>query len=182
MTPRFLDIVCRMPANSPRLALLTVLTLAAGVAVACDGGTTPEPSPDHDLLTQIQDDKYEGWARPAGYEEEPRPTNSPHGGVVVVYTNAVVVDAVANKDGLGLTAWPDDATIVLEGFVDAMATEPAQIAVMQKRHGSWYWEQYQAEDLERPRFAGRPDICLGCHSAGQDFVRSFALPKLVVEE
>ena len=173
-----------MPANPPRMALLTVLTglgLVGSVVVACDGDTTPAPAPDHELLTQVQDDDYRGWARPAGYDAR-KPSNSTHGGAVEVFTNAVVAEALANKDGLGLTAWPENATIVIEGYADEMVGEFGQIAVMQKQHGTWYWEQYQADDLERPRFRGRPDICLGCHIGGQDFVRSFGLPKPVEEK
>ena len=173
-----------MPANPPRLALTCLVGVAClmGVALvtACDD-TTPAAAPDNELLAQVQAAKYGEWARPGGYDEA-RPSNSPHGPAVEVFTNAVVEQAVANEDGLGRTAWPEDATVVLVGHADVTNTAPTQIAVMQKRHGTWYWEQYQADDLEQPRFSGRPDICLGCHSSGQDFIRSFALPKPVVEE
>ena len=176
-----------MTAKPPRTALSTAvvgmtmaLFMVMVMTMACDD-STPALQPDHELLTQVQEDKYGAWARPAGYDE-PRPTNSPHGAVVEVFTNAVVEQAVANEDGLGRTAWPEDATVVLVGYGEPMASELSQISVMQKRHGTWYWEQYQAQDLERPRFAGRPDICLGCHSNGQDFIRSFALPKPVEDK
>ncbi len=171
-----------MTATSPRPPPVQILTgmVMALVIAGCDGDTTPAPEANHDLLTQVQADNYRTWARPAGREER-KASNAPHGGTVEVFTNAVVAEAVANKDGLGRTAWPEDATVVLEGYADLMAGDPVQIAIMQKRHGVWYWEQYQAEDLEQPRFAGRPDICVGCHSGGQDFVRSFGLPKAVEE-
>jgi hypothetical protein len=172
-----------MPANPPRTALPTCLVGLAGVVsvvIACDGAT-PAPQPDNELLMQVQAAKFGEWARPAGYDGA-RPTNSPHGPVVEVFMNAVVERAVANADGLGLAAWPEDATVVLVGHAGVMDTAATQIAVMQKRHGTWYWEQYQADDLEQPRFSGRPDICLGCHSSGQDFIRSFALPRPVEDE
>ncbi|HEY0138161.1 MAG TPA: hypothetical protein VGB85_28940 [Nannocystis sp.] len=172
-----------MTANSPRMALSTCLVgwvMSVVMVTACDD-PPPAPQPDNELLTQVQAANYEEWARPAGYDE-PRPSNSPHGPAVEVFTNAVVEEAVANEDGLGRTAWPEDATVVLVGRASVLVTEASQISVMQKRHGVWYWEQYQADDLSRPRFSGRPDICLGCHSSGQDFIRSFGLPKPVVEE
>ena len=151
------------------------------VVAGCDGATELELAPDHELLTQVQEANYRTWGRPAGREMR-RASTGPHGSAVDVYIDAVVVAAAANEDGLGRTAWPEDATIVVEGFAGLMDEAPAQIAIMQKRHGAWYWEQYQGEELERPRFAGRPDVCIGCHSGGQDFVRSFALPKPVEEK
>lgn len=159
---------------------LVILGLA-GLLAGCDGEIEPEPAPDHELLTQVQAAKYRTWPRPSGREMR-KGSAGPHGFAVDVFINEVVVEAAANKDGLGRMAWPEDATIVVEGFAAPMDEAPTQIAVMQKRHGSWYWEQYQAEDLERPRFAGRPDVCVGCHGGGQDFVRSFALPKPVAKK
>ncbi len=171
---------------SARPLLLTVALLAA----ACDGDSAPVSEPEYTLLTEVQRDDYQAWARAPGHDAR-KPTNAPHGRGVEVYVNEVMVDALANVDGLGLTAWPEGGTIVLEGFAEAKLPEgadpvvdrgtPTQVAIMQKQHGAWYWEQYQAEDLERPRFAGRPDVCVGCHVGTADFVRGFALPKPVEE-
>lgn len=171
-----------MPATSPRPAPAVVILTAlwCGV-VACDGYSEPEPAPDHALLTEVEEARYDEWARPKGFDE-PKASNGPHGAAVLVYINPAVAEAIANEDGLGRTAWPEDATIVLTGDPNVTGGTAAQIAIMQKRHGTWYWEQYQGDDRERPRFAGRPDICLGCHSGGQDFVRSFGLPEPVEEE
>jgi hypothetical protein len=167
-----------------------LLLFAALLAAACDGDAAPVSAPDHALLSEVQKQGYHDWARAPGHEAR-KPTNAPHGRGVEVYTDETMVDALANVDGQGLTEWPEGATIVLEGFAAAKLPEgadpvadrgePEQIAIMQKRSGTWYWEQYQADDLERPRFAGRPDVCVGCHIGTQDFVRGFSLPKLVEE-
>lgn len=154
------------------LGLIALLLLPG-----CDDGAPP-PLPDNELLVEVQNAKYREWARAPGKDGRAA-SLAPHGGFVEVFNNEVVVQALANEDGLGLTSWPDGSTIVLEGYVDPETADLAQIAIMQKRHGTWHWEQYQADQLERPRFSGRPDVCLGCHDTGQDFTRSFALPKLV---
>jgi hypothetical protein len=65
--------------------------------------------------------------------------------------------------------------VVLAGFDALEDGSLVQVAVMQKRDGVWRWEQYDGAS-EKPRFSGRPDVCVGCHSAGEDFVRSFRLP------
>lgn len=159
-----------------RAPLVALLVVCGG----CDADNPP-PLPDNELLVEVQKAKYTRWMRAPGKDER-TPSQAPHAGAVEVFINEVIVEALANKDGLGLTEWPEGATAVLEGYVDTETTELAQVAIMQKRHGVWYWEQYQAENLEAPRFSGRPDICLGCHNTGQDFTRSFSLPKVVEEE
>lgn len=159
--------------------ILAALVLFAAVAAACDSEEA-QPLPDNDLLVAVQQAKYREWQRGPGTDER-KPTLAPHAGAVEIFVNDVVVKARANEDGLGRTEWPEGSTVVLEGYSNVETAELAQLAIMQKRHGVWRWEQYQAEDLERPRFAGRPGVCLGCHNTGQDFTRSFSLPKPVEE-
>lgn len=154
---------------------LILLAFSAG----CDSAASEE-LPDNDLLLEVQKAKYREWDRGPGKDER-TPSLAPHAGAVEVFINDVVAEALANADGLGLKAWPEGSTVVLEGYVDVETTELAQLAIMQKHHGVWRWEQYQGDELERPRFKGRPDVCLGCHDTGQDFTRSFSLPKVVEE-
>ena len=165
-------------AMSVRAAMIVLAATMAGAA--CDQEAPPE-LPDNDLLLAVQKAKYDEWARAPGRDER-KATLAPHSWAVDIFVNDVVEEALANKDGLGLLKWPEGSTIVLEGYADLETTELAQVAIMQKHHGVWRWEQYQAEDLERPRFKGRPDVCLGCHNTGQDFTRSFSLPDPVEEE
>ncbi len=174
-----------MPASSPRLALaaLAAAGLAAVMvapAAGCDG-EGPMPAPNNELLTQVIEQGYRDWARAPGRDERTAST-SPHGAAVDIFVNEVVAEGLANVAGLGLTAWPNGATIVLSGHVDLTSREPLQLAIMQKRNGAWYWEQYQADEPEQPRFAGRPDVCLGCHINANDFVRSFPLPAAAAKE
>jgi len=169
-----------MLANRPRPLLLAVWPVLVVAALsACDGDPGFTPAPDHELLTQVQDEEYRAWSRVPGREMR-QATQAPHGGLVDIFINEPVAEAVANEDGLGRTAWPEGSIIVLEGYADEVTTTLSQLAIMQKRHGVWYWEQYQGDDFERPRFSGRPDVCLGCHNTGQDFTRSFPLPKMVM--
>jgi len=161
---------------SGRLVWLWV-ALALGLA-ACDGDTGFTSAPDHELLTQVQDEKYREWSRVPGRDMR-RPTNAPHGHQVEIFINTPLADALANADGLGRTSWPEGSIAVLEGFADGVTTDLEMLVIMQKRYGVWYWEQYQGDDFERPRFSGRPEVCLGCHNTGQDFTRSFGLPKVV---
>lgn len=156
--------------------LASLITLAA-----CDGDGAAGPAGDNDLLQQVQEQGWTDWAR-SPTNEERRASTAPHGGWVEIYTNEDIVAALANIDGKGLTAWPEDSTIVLAGFAEEKSADPVQLAIMQKRHGVWYWEQYDATNLERPRFSGRPDICVGCHAESSDFVRSFPLPKPVEDD
>jgi hypothetical protein len=147
---------------------------------ACDDAPAPEP-PNNALLVEVQQAEYRTWTRAPGKDMR-APSLAPHGGYVEVFINEVVAAALENKDGLGLTKWPEGATLVLEGYADPETADLVQISIMHKRHGVWRWEQYAADDLEQPRFSGRPDVCVGCHNTGQDFTRSFSLPKPVEEE
>lgn len=151
----------------------------AGIAAALAGlaaGACTEPlqpvTDDGTLLGAVGD--YTEWARPKNREER-EPVVAPHGGFVDIYIDEVVEDTLAKVHPNGLSAWPEGATIVLAGFDALEDGTLVQVAVMQKRHGAWKWEQYDGDSSE-PRFSGRPDVCVGCHSAGEDFVRSFKLP------
>ncbi len=138
--------------------------------------------PGNELLQAVEAANYREWGRPPGREAR-LPTTAPHGRGVEIFLNPVMAEALANADGKGLTAWPNGAIVVLEGYAVATApehpdgAEPLQVAIMQKQNNVWYWEQYQAEDWSQPRFSGRPDVCLGCHINNHDYLRSTVLPK-----
>lgn len=146
--------------------------VCAGLA-GCDEPQAPIVA-EETILSQIGD--YAGWARPMTRQMRAASTTL-HGSFVDVYVNDVVAADEANvmpPEG-GLKAWTDGAVMVIEGFDMLEGGTRVQRALMQKRRGVWYWEQYLG-DASEPRFSGRVDVCRGCHSSGQDYVRSFRLP------
>ena len=155
-----------------RAAIAALAVLGPGLLLAgCEEPLQPVSEPPT-LLAEAGD--YTTWARPKNRAER-QPVVAPHGGFVDIYINDVVVADQAMVLPEGLPAWSDEAMVVLAGY-DAMAGGSlVQVAVMQKQGGVWAWEQYDGSSDE-PRFSGRPDVCVGCHSAGEDFIRSFRLP------
>lgn len=158
-------------AMSTRRRAATLWTLVGALAGSCSEPLQPV-SERATLLAEVGD--FTAWARPKGREER-KPVVAPHGAFVDIYINEVVEDDLAMVLPEGLSRWSEGATIALAGYDAMEGGTLVQVALMQKRHGVWRWEQYDG-DSEEPRFSGRPDVCVGCHSAGEDFVRSFKLP------
>lgn len=156
---------------STRRLAATLGALAGALAGACSEPLQPVTD-DTTLLGAVGD--FTTWARP-GNREERQPVVAPHGGFVDIYINDVVAADLAMVLPNGLSRWSEGATIALAGYDAMEGGTPVQVALMYKRHGVWRWEQYDG-DSDEPRFSGRPDVCVGCHSAGEDFVRSFKLP------
>jgi hypothetical protein len=155
--------------------------IAAALAGLAPGACTEPLQPvtdDTTVLGAIGD--YTEWARPKNREER-EPVVAPHGGFVDIYINDVVEEDLAMVLPEGLPKWSEGATIVLAGHDAMEGGTLVQVALMQKRHGTWRWEQYDGDSSE-PRFSGRPDVCVGCHSGGEDYVRSFKLPDPPPEE
>lgn len=160
---------------STRLAALTAPFLA--FMAGCDEPLVPV-SEDTTLLASLGE--YKKWAKPEARLER-TPVLAPHGGFVDIYINDTLVADLAMLLPEGLPAWSEGAAVVLEGYSAMEGGDLLQVAVMQKRLGVWSWEQYTGDE-DLPRFAGRPDICVGCHSGGEDFIRSFKLPDPPPEE
>lgn len=159
------------PMSTRRLAAIAAAALGVPGLLGCTEPLQPVAD-DETLLGAVGD--YTAWARPKGREERV-PVVAPHGAFVDIYINDVVEADLAMVVPEGLSAWSEGATVVLAGHDAMVEGTLVQVAIMQKRHGAWQWEQYDG-DSEEPRFSGRPDVCVGCHSAGEDFVRSFRLP------
>ena len=158
------------------LAALAAAALLGSLA-GCDEPLQPV-GPRKTVLGAVGD--YTKWARPKNREER-QPIIAPHGDFVDIYINEVVARDLAMVLEDGLPAWSEGATIVLAGYDMMEGGTLQQVALMQKRNGAWQWEQYD-DASEEPRYSGRPDVCVGCHSAGEDFVRSFKLPDPPPEE
>jgi hypothetical protein len=153
----------------------SVAAIAAAALGALPAGCEEPLQPVSERLTLLEEaGDYTSWARPKSRMER-RPVVAPHGRFVDIYINEVVEADLAMVLPEGLSAWSDGAMVVLAGFDALEDGSLVQVAVMQKRDGVWRWEQYDGAS-EKPRFSGRPDVCVGCHSAGEDFVRSFRLP------
>lgn len=154
-----------------RAALLAAAGLVSLGQFGCDEPLAPV-SEEEPLLAQIGD--YTTWQRPMTRAMRTAVV-APHGGFVDTFINDVVVADLAMVLPEGLPEWSEGATIVLAGHDALEGGALVQRAIMQKRYGVWWWEQYTG-DSPTPRFAGRVDVCRGCHQLGEDFVRSFRLP------
>jgi hypothetical protein len=61
--------------------------------------------------------------------------------------------------------------VVKNSFDDGNLT---LIAAMEKQGGSWFYAEWDS-DLD-VKLAGEPEVCVNCHSAGNDFILAVALP------
>lgn len=144
------------------------IVVAASCVAACDPAAAqdePWAPAARALLQQVQDDGYEDW------EQIAIEGDAPHGAWSIVHANAALVDAEA---GPALDRWPDDVVVVCEGRDEAEGpTETIQI--MTRRGGGWTWAQYGGDG--EPWLYGSAAVCSHCHAAGDDFLRTFALPE-----
>ncbi|MGB1277355.1 MAG: cytochrome P460 family protein, partial [Nannocystaceae bacterium] len=150
-------------------AMGLTLTAACGDTKTGDGGNA--------LLLKVQDMDYSSWERAPGYPGI-ADSDAPHGGYVEIYINEVVAAAlVPPAEGEALTEWPVGSIIVKDGWEDAEGSDRSILAIMEKREGGWYYEEYVGTNEDSPKFAGdRIATCMGCHSSGADFVRAFGFP------
>jgi hypothetical protein len=120
------------------------------------------------LLARVKAEQYRDWARPPGFEKR-RASSAAHGSAVDIYVNDVVAEVLGS--GKHESSWPVGSVIVKDGF-DGAALELT--SVMEKRADGWYWAEF--DDAGTPNYSGHPDLCIGCHRSGSDFVRAFPLP------
>lgn len=142
--------------------------ILAPLLVAC-GGENQDDAGARGLLAKVRAEQYRSWQRGPGYEERQR-SSSAHKSAVDIYVNERVAEVLAASEPA--TRWPQGSLIVKDGFDGSGALH--HIAIMEKRSGGWYWAEYDDED--NPVYSGSPDICIGCHDAGSDFVLAFPLP------
>ncbi|HET6584196.1 MAG TPA: hypothetical protein VFG69_12125 [Nannocystaceae bacterium] len=152
-------------AHARAIGLASLLPALAG----CD------PPPPRDelppaaaaLLAEVRAADYRTWTQPP---EFPAHTigRAPHGFVSDVWLDPTMAAAMTDT---GLTAWPEGATLVSDGY-DEAAEAVVAIQIMRKRDGAWTWAQYGADDT--PLLYGTSLACSHCHAAGADFVRTVA--------
>lgn len=146
-----------------RPAILLVLPL-----VGCD----PSPSPTQPwapaaraLLEDVEQDDFREWTEVAIEGQ------APHGAWSIVFTDAKIDAAIEGP--AGAEAWPSGSTIVCEGRDEADG-DAVSLQIMTRDAGGWTWAQYDTGG--EPLVFGNEAACSHCHAAGDDFVRSFALP------
>jgi|GEM_PF-1400783 len=113
--------------------------------------------------------KYRSWNRAPGFPKRHISTSA-HGDEVDMYVNDVVQKVFDEKKKI--TSWPVGSVIMKDGYKNGKLR---LIAWMEKRADGWVWIEW--DDKMKPLYQGRPSICTGCHSAGDDFVRAFSFPK-----
>lgn len=112
--------------------------------------------------------EYRNWQRAPGYESRVA-SRAAHGDAVDIFVNDVVVQALENNE---TSVWPVGSVIIKDGYE---GDELNFIAGMEKRDdGTWFWVEYNGDG--DTLFSGDPEICTGCHSIGDDWVRGFFLP------
>jgi hypothetical protein len=136
--------------------------------MGCDGEVVDRDGADV-LWSAIHDADYTAWTPAPGYETA-QPTVRAHGSTARVYLNAVMQAAAT---GTAIETWPLEAVLVKDSY-DA-AGNPSLIAAMEKTADGWFFAEWSA--LGEVMYAGQPEVCLGCHLAGQDLVLSVPLPR-----
>jgi len=120
-----------------------------------------------ELLARVQGMDYRAWDRAPGYETR-RDTRAPHGESVDIFVDDTMATALSEPR---LYEWPEGSIIVKDGY-DGSDLEI--IAILEKRETGWFWAEYNADG--DPIFSGQPEICVGCHRIGDDYVRAFYFP------
>lgn len=138
-------------------------TLLSTVGCARDD---QDPEGARELFDRIEG-RYSSWVRPVRWEG--RRESGPHSDEIDLFVNPVVANAIVA--GSSLEAWPVGSILVIDEWDD---DKPSAVAAMEKRDDGWFWAEWlpDGESL----YSGKPSLCIECHSAGNDFVRSLALP------
>ncbi len=138
------------------------------VGCSSDPGFVGEvPTNPDALLPWLQDERYADWER----EPAVHPTAGPHGADVRVYVNLPLAASLE----AGNAVHPEASSAVKEIYAEGLVVGWAAMVKTSDADGgdSWYW--YEVLDRTEPQneFEGQGlGLCVGCHSAGQDHVRT----------
>jgi len=154
------------------------VTLLAAAAIAGCLAQSPEPATLDDdrvlrLLDEVEAEDYGQWDPPPTSADLPRRRAAvgPHGAWVDVYLHPDLLEAFLSLEPM--EAWPQGVAAVCESYATEDAEEPFLINVMRKDEGGWSWAQ--VDDARRALSGERPDDCIGCHGAADDYVFSLFL-------
>lgn len=150
----------------PSIPALIVLALAA---TGCGDDQAPDEAAA--LYDRILNEDYRSFQTAPGYDS-PQESSAPHSDRTQIFVNGTV--AAVLDAGEPITSWPVGSLIVKDGFDSD--DEHALIAVMDKRDDGWFWAEYLDPASSESKYSGKPDLCTGCHEAGDDFVQGFAFP------
>ena len=146
--------------------LLIALCLSS---TAC--GDDQAPDEGRALYERIQSENYESFQTAPGYDTT-MPSQAPHSDHTQIFVNSVVADALASETPI--TEWPVGSLIVKNGYDSDMELDI--IAAMDKRDDGWFWAEWLDHTSSESDFSGKPDTCISCHEAGDDFVQGFGFP------
>lgn len=118
--------------------------------------TEPSPASFYD---DLRDAGYGDWGFSPGYSER-QPSRGPHGEEVRIRVNDVAAEALES----GAAQWPDGSIIAKEIYTGG---EMTQLAAMEKRDGTWYWGEWEANGQPVVEEGSEIQPCQGCHTGTQ---------------
>jgi len=126
----------------------------------------PIPTTAKELLAWLRAGNYLGWTA----ESAPHPSAGPHFGTVRTFLNPTVFASLA----AGQAAHPSGSALVKELYGSGRQVQGWDVMLKAQDDSAggagWYWLEYFAGATYADGF-GVP-VCTGCHSLGNDFVRS----------
>jgi len=146
------------------VSLLLITSLSA-----C--GDNQQPAEARMMWQRLLDLDYKNtFARAPGYEERRR-SRAPHGDRVDIYVDPILQEAI--EIGMPITEWPLGSLVVKDGWDNDGDFD--LVAAMEKREDGWFYVEWTDRSGDA-LYSGRPDICVDCHRAGDDFIRAFPFP------
>jgi hypothetical protein len=126
----------------------------------------PIPTTADELLAWLEQGIYREWAA----ESAPHPSAGPHFGIVRTFLNPVVLASLAAGPG----GHPAGSALVKELYGSDVRVQGWSVMVKLQDDSAggagWYWfERFGGSTFTSA--VGAP-VCTGCHSLGNDFVRT----------
>lgn len=154
--------------------------VALGLVAAGCFASDPEPVELEDddalaLVASVEAEDYTQWEPPPTSADLPRRrlAAGPHGAWVEVYLHPDLLAAFFGEEPI--EAWPAGVAAVCESYASEDDDAAFLINVMRRDDDGWSWAQVDADG--QPLTGARPDDCIGCHGAAEDFVFSLFLPR-----
>lgn len=168
-----------------RAAWLAVVVCGCGNSAVADGDADADSDSDTSteidcgerpeaqaptIQTFLRDSDYEKtWPHEPAGGRHPDLKNGPHGSPIEIFVRQCVADTWRT----GAEQYPAGAMVVLDGY--GKSAVPSVFVMYRTSDGSpWWWAGW--DEIGIPIGEAGTDVgCDGCHSTGDDFVRSFSL-------